>query len=87
MLRLHPPPHSVPDNFWHTLLILSVSAFFVWLTGLQLAETLGAAHALTAREMQLAEGAGPAILQGLFSMLEESSHPFLLIRLLSLSGW
>lgn len=38
MLRLHPPAHSVPDNFWHTLMLGAVASFFVWHTGQQVAD-------------------------------------------------
>lgn len=58
MLRLYPPSHSVPDNFWHTLLIGGVAGLFMWQSGQQAALLFGYDSAKYAHEQLLMAGQG-----------------------------
>ncbi len=86
MLRLNPPVHSVPDNFWHTVFIGLVASFFVWQTGQQLIELLLTDGPVTAVEQGLLEGEGHPV-QLWISSLAGEGDPLLWNRVLALSGW
>jgi len=86
MLRLSKPIHSVPDNFWHTLLILCVSAFFMWQTGQALIELFMVDGPVNHMEQKILEGAGHPF-QLWLSSLELEEYPLLFNRIFSFAGW
>ena len=86
MLRLHPPKHSVPDNFWHTLMIGAVASLFVWQTGQQVISLFTTEGTLYAHEKVLLAGEGQPFETWLLSFAPES-YRLLWGRGLSCLGW
>lgn len=86
MLRLHPPSHSVPDNFWHTLLIGAVASLFVWQTGQQVSQLFTSKEILYVHEYILLAGKGQPFETWLLSFTPEA-YRLLWGRGLSCLGW
>ncbi|MDF3129596.1 hypothetical protein P0Y35_10360 [Kiritimatiellaeota bacterium B1221] len=86
MLRLNPPVHSVPDNFWYTILISMVASFFIWQTGQELVELILMKGPVTLIEQRLLEEEGHPIQLWIVSLAGEG-NPLLWNRILALSGW
>jgi hypothetical protein len=90
MLRLHPPAHEVPDNVWHTLLILVLGSWFVWQTGQQCTELFRTETPVTAVEQALLQGEGHPIhvwFESISAIGETDIPPLLWNRSFSLIGW
>lgn len=88
MLRLHPPPHEVPDNLWHTLLIVLIGSWFIWHNGMECTELFRSEIATTATEQALLDGEGHPLYLWMESLTRDFEWPVLVInRTFSLSGW
>ncbi|MEX2607733.1 MAG: hypothetical protein WD708_10340 [Kiritimatiellia bacterium] len=88
MVRLHPPPHEVPDNVWHTLLIVLIGSWFVWQTGTECTEIFQTETAVTSIEQALVDGKGHPLYLWLESLTREYEWPALVMnRAFSLAGW
>ena len=86
MLRLYPPSHSVPDNFWHTLMFGLVAALFMWQSGQQVARLFENNAALYVHEQVLMAGEGHPLETWLLSFSPEDAR-LLWGRGLSCIGW
>ncbi len=88
MLRLHPPPHEVPENVWHTLLIVLIGSWFVWQTGIECTELFRTETAVTATEQTLMDGGGHPLYQWMESLTRDLEwNPLVINRSFSLAGW
>ncbi|MDA3875217.1 MAG: hypothetical protein PF795_14815, partial [Kiritimatiellae bacterium] len=80
MLRLHPPPHEVPDNPWHTLLIVVIGSWFVWQTGMECTELFRTETAVNATERALLDGEGHPLYVWMESLTREYEWPAFVIN-------
>lgn len=86
MLKLHPPVHSVPENFWHTLLVGTVAAVFVWKTGQDMIQLFLSGSPVTGLEQGLLDGRGSPVQRWILSRAP-GAHPLLWNRFYSFTGW
>jgi len=84
-MYLKPPHHELPDNVWHTGLILILASMMVWLAGVEVIDSIGVEEPVSATEIAVAQGEGHPFFYRLFEFFPDADKLFW-GRLVSLAG-